>query len=223
MFPSFFLASPPNPSPLVPDFLLPNPTLANYQSFPGIGTTEIFPGPLEFAGSTVRTVFDTGAEVSFKLSRTWENVQSRALGLDGLMHVIQPFSDFSFVSTNKDPKDILPFDRFEPSTQLRAIDFPQFTPIDSIASWTVLRAGVSNKLETRRDDTTTTWFELDTYMDVNFDNPYDRGDFSNLFNDIRFAPLPGRVLPSTRRCRLSPKDSPRLIQASISSRSPTFS
>jgi len=106
------------------------------------------------------------------------------------MHVIQPFSDFSFVATNKDPTDILQFDRFQPSTQLRAIDFPEFTPIDSIADWTVLRAGIRNKLETRRDDTTMTWFELDTYFDVNFENPYDRTDYSNLFNDIRFTPLP---------------------------------
>ncbi len=189
-FPSFFLASPPNSSPLVPNFLLPNPTLAEYEYIPRSGKTEIFPGPIEFAGSTVRTVFDTGAEASFKISRRWEDVQSRAVGLDGLMHVIQPFSDFSFVATNKDPTDILQFDRFQPSTQLRAIDFPQFTPIDSIADWTVLRAGVRNKLETRRDDTTITWFELDTYFDVNFDNPYDRTDYSNLFNDIRFTPLP---------------------------------
>jgi hypothetical protein len=84
----------------------------------------------------------------------------------------------------------LQFDRFEPSTQLRAIDFPQFTPIDSIDGWTVWRLGVRNRLETRRDDQTITWFELDSFVDVNFDNPYDRTPYSNLFNNIRFAPLP---------------------------------
>ena len=107
------------------------------------------------------------------------------------MHVIQPFTDFSYVSENgANPTSILEFDRFEPSTQLRAIDFPQFTPIDSIASWTVWRVGVRNRLETRRDDATMTWFELDTFFDVNFDNPYDRTDYSNFFNNIRFTPLP---------------------------------
>jgi len=166
----------PPSNPLVPDFILPPPTLAN---------------PVKFDGDTFRTVFDTGAEASFKISRTWENVQSRALGLDGLMHVIQPFTDFSYVSENgANPTSILEFDRFEPSTQLRAIDFPQFTPIDSIASWTVWRVGVRNRLETRRDDATMTWFELDTFFDVNFDNPYDRTDYSNFFNNIRFTPLP---------------------------------
>jgi LPS-assembly protein len=166
----------PNPNPLVPDFLLPNPTLAH---------------PIDFGGDAFRTVFNSGVEASFKLSRTWENVQSRAVGLDGLLHVIQPFTNFSYAWENgPDPASILQFDRFEPSTQLRAIDFPQFTPIDSIASWTVWRFGVRNKLETRRDDRTMTWFELDTFFDVNFDNPYNRTDYSNLFNNIVFTPLP---------------------------------
>ncbi|PYI75858.1 MAG: hypothetical protein DMF01_06355 [Verrucomicrobia bacterium] len=161
---------------LVPDFILPPPTTAN---------------PIKFDGDTFRSVFDTGAEASFKISQKWENVQSRAFGLDGLMHVIQPFTDFSYVKEDgPNPLSILQFDRFEPSTQLRAIEFPQFTPIDSIASWTVWRVGVRNRLETRRDDQTITWLELDSFVDVNFTNPYDRTDYSNLFNNLRFNPLP---------------------------------
>ena len=166
----------PPSDPLIPDFILPPPTLAN---------------PVKFDGDTFRSVFDTGAEASFKISRTWENVQSRALGLDGIMHVIQPFTDFSYVKENgPNPTSILGFDRFQPSTQLRAIDFPQFTTIDSIADWTVWRVGVRNRLQTRRDDTTMTWFELDTFFDVNFVNPYNRTDYSNFFNNIRFTPVP---------------------------------
>ena len=88
----------PPSNPLVPDFILPPPTLAN---------------PVKFNGDTFRTVFNTGAEASFKISRTWENVQSRAVGLDGLMHVIQPFTDFSYVKENgPNPTSILGFDRF---------------------------------------------------------------------------------------------------------------
>ena len=166
----------PPSNPLVPDFILPPPTLAN---------------PVQFDGDTFRTVFNTGAEASFKISRTWENVQSRAFGLDGLMHVIQTFTNFSYVDENgANPTAILGFDRYQPSTQLRAIDFPQFTTIDSIDNWTVWRVGVRNRLETRRDDKTMTWFELDSFFDVNFDNPYDRTDYSNFFNNIRFTPLP---------------------------------
>jgi LPS-assembly protein len=163
-------------NPLVPTFLLPDPTPLN---------------PIVDGGSGVRTVINTGVEASFKLSRSWEDVESRALGLDGLLHVVQPFTDFSYVRENGiNPAAVLEFDRFEPSTQLRPIDFPDFTSIDSIASWTVWRLGIRNRLETRRDDLTVTWLELDTFTDVNFDNPYDRSPYSNLFNNLRFTPLP---------------------------------
>lgn len=167
---------PSNPDPLVPDFLLPEPTLA---------------APIKYGNQTLRINFNAGAEASFKISRTWDDVESRAVGLDGLLHVIQPFTNFAYVTSNRsNPASILQFDRFEPSTQLRPIDFPQFTSIDSIDGFTVWRAGVRNRLETRRDDQTVTWFELDTFLDVNFDNPYDRSNYSNLFNNLRFAPLP---------------------------------
>jgi LPS-assembly protein len=163
-------------NPLVPDFILPDPTHAM---------------PIKNAGDVWRTVFNAGVEASFKFSREWEDVQSRALGLDGLRHIVQPFTNFSWVSNEgADPREILQFDRFEPSTQLRPIDFPQFTSIDSIDHWTVWRIGVRNRLQTRRDDTTINWLELDTYVDVNFENPYDRTPYSNLFNDLRFNPLP---------------------------------
>ncbi len=90
----------PPSNPLVPDFILPPATLAN---------------PVKFDGDTFRSVFDTGAEASFKMSRKWEDVQSRAFGLDGLMHVIQPFTNFSYVKEDgPDPTAILA--RSQPST-----------------------------------------------------------------------------------------------------------
>ena len=132
-----------------------------------------------------------GWKPPFKFSREWEDVQSRFLGLDGLRHVVQPFTNFSWVSNgDADPREILQFDRVEPSTQLRPIDFPQFTSIDSIDHWTVWRLGMRNRLQTRRDDQTVSWLDLETYVDVNFDNPYDRTPYSNLFNKLRFTPLP---------------------------------
>lgn len=166
----------PSDNPLVPAFLLPDPTLAM---------------PVRYGDGKFRGVFNGGAEASFKVSREWEDVQSRALGLDGLRHIIQPFTNFSWVSDGgPDPQQILQFDRYEPSTQLRPIDFPQFTSIDSIDHWTVWRVGVRNRLQTRRDDLTVSWLDLETYCDVNIDNPYDRTPYSNLFNKLRFTPLP---------------------------------
>jgi LPS-assembly protein len=165
----------PSTDPLIPEFLLPNPTRDM---------------PLQEGSNTFRAVVNAGVEASFKLSRAWETVQSRSLGLDGLRHIIQPFTNFSYVSDDTNPAEILQFDRYQPSTQLRPIDFPQFTSIDSIANWSIWRVGVRNKLQTRRDDLTVSWLEVETYLDVNFENPFDRTDYSNFFNRVRFIPLP---------------------------------
>ena len=163
----------PSPNPLIPDFIVPDNT------------------PLVKGGNKLRTVFNGGVESSFKITRTWEGAQSTALGLDGLKHVIQPFTNFSWVSSsNSDPAAILQFDRYQPSTQLRPVDFPQFTSVDSIDSWTIWRLGVRNRLLTRRDDSTVSWMDIETYIDVNFDNPFDKTQYSNLFNRINFTPVP---------------------------------
>jgi len=164
----------PSGNPFIPDFLNIDPK-----------------DPVVYAGNKLRTVFNGGVESSFKITRTWEGAQSSAIGLDGLKHVIQPFTNFSFVSTSaSDPASILQFDRYQPSTQLRPIDFPQFTALDSIDNWTIWRFGVRNRLLTRRDDATVSWMDIETYMDLNFDNPFDKTQYSNLFNRLSFTPVP---------------------------------
>lgn len=166
----------PDLHPLVPDFVVPLPT----------SDKPLLPG-----GDRFRVVVNAGAEASFKVSRTWEKAQSRLLGLDGLRHIVQPFANYSYVTgNNTNPAEILQFDRYVNSTRLRPIDFPQFTSIDSIDNWSIARIGVRNRLQTRRDDSTINWMELETYFDANIDNPYDANSFSNLYNNLRFNPVP---------------------------------
>ncbi len=145
---------------------------------------------LQSGGAIIRPIVNLGLEVSGKLSRTYERVQSRWLGLDGLRHVIQPYINYSMVyNFGPPPHDVLQFDRVVPSTQLLPLDFPQFTAIDSIDTWNIMRLGVRNRLETRRDSDTYLWFTLDTFFDVNFDNPYSDSDISNVFNILKFRPV----------------------------------
>ncbi|MEY5026378.1 MAG: hypothetical protein RLZZ244_1906 [Verrucomicrobiota bacterium] len=148
-------------------------------------------------GSLTRLVFHTGIEASFKLSRTFDSVGNRTLGLDGLRHIVQPFTDLSLVSSNQDSARLLPFDRLTPNTKLPAIDFPQFNTVDSITDWQVLRLGVRNRLQTRRDDQTLNWLDVETFFDTYLQRPAlfpglqpDDGTFSNVFNRLRWNPLP---------------------------------
>src|SRR4029077_21251063 len=115
-------------------------------------------GQLTENGPRFRFTLNAGVEASFKLSRAYEGIQQRWLGLDGLRHVIQPYADLSWVSEpTVRSSDILPFDQYIPSTQLQAINFPEFVSTDSIDRWTILRLGVRNRLQTRRDNSTLNW------------------------------------------------------------------
>ena len=74
--------------------------------------------------------------VSTKFSRAFEGVQSRAWGLDGLRHVIQPWADLSYTYSGEDPIHILQFDRLNPSTQLPSDLKERFPhrPVDIVSS-----------------------------------------------------------------------------------------
>ncbi len=149
-------------------------------------------------GSLFRAAVTAGLEMSFKFSKAFEGVQSRTWGLDGLRHIVQPYANASFVYTNENPDQILQFDRYNRSTQAPSIDFPQFNAIDALDNWSIIRLGVRNRLQTRRDNYTLNWFELDTFFDVNIDRPgfgnasalADDGTFSNVYNRLRWQPLP---------------------------------
>jgi LPS-assembly protein len=146
---------------------------------------------LKTAGSVFRPVANFGLEVSAKLSKAYEQVQSRWLGLDGLRHVIQPYANYSLVGNfGPSPDEILQFDRVVPSTELLPVEFPQFTAVDSIDTWNILRVGVRNRLQTRRDQSTYQWMTLDTFLGINFNDPYSDGKVTNLFNVYTFRPVP---------------------------------
>ena len=80
-----------------------------------------------------------------------------------------------------------------------------------------------NRLQTRRDDLTVSWLELETYVDVNFDNPYDRTHYSNLFNNLRFTPLPWVSLVIDSQVPAFDKASPKSTRTSLSADGRTFS
>ena len=145
-----------------------------------------------------RPVADLGIEGSFKLSHVYDDVESRAFGLDKLQHIIQPYADFSYIEDfGQGSRKLLQFDRLEPTTQLQPIDFPQFNSIDTIDETTAVRMGVRNRLQTKRDALTFNWLELDTFFQVNITKPESDVTFSNtasrvsnLFNQLTFRPLP---------------------------------
>ena len=165
---------------------------ANYSSFdvPGLSSFE-------------NTSMHAGLDLSFKLSKRSHDIYNRALGLDGLLHVVRPYLNYSFVSTDQIDGRFSPIDRLTPSTRLRPIDLPLYTSIDDLRNWQIFRAGVSQQWYTRRNGSTYRWLTLDNYMDFYADDPEFNRNVSNFFTDIRWYPLPWLYTTTTAQLPVS--------------------
>jgi len=92
-----------------------------------------------------RGVFNTGAELSFKFSRTWPVLQNNFLEMNGLRHIFEPSLNYVFVpSPGHSTNDLPQFDYDLPTLRLLPIEFPDYNAIDSIDSQKVLRLGMRN-------------------------------------------------------------------------------
>ncbi|MBP82386.1 MAG: hypothetical protein CMO61_00895 [Verrucomicrobiales bacterium] len=165
---------------------------ANYSSFdiPGLNSFE-------------STSMHAGVDLSFKLSKRSHDVYNRALGLDGLLHVVRPYLNYSYVTTDQIDGRFVPIDRLTPSTRLRPIDLPLYTSIDDLRNWQIFRAGVSQQWYTRRNGSTYRWLTLDNYMDFYADDPEFNRNVSNFFTDIRWYPLPWLYTTTTAQLPVS--------------------
>lgn len=137
-----------------------------------------------------RRLLYAGLDSSLKFVKNYPSVVNKRWGLDGLQHVLQPYSNISFLSANELDSSLRTIDRLTPSTRLRSIDVGSFTAIDEISSWGVVRQGFYNELLTRRDGGSHPWLTSNTYVDFFITDPEEDRNFSNLYNDIYWYPLP---------------------------------
>lgn len=155
----------------------------------GIGYTRYgaVDGPVDGMGNTV---VHAGVESALKFTKDYGSIQDARWGVNGLLHVLQPYASWSVVSTDDfDPGDPA-VDRLTPTTRPRPLDPIRFTAIDEMQSWNVIRLGTRNRLITHRDQQSFEWLFMDTYIDTFINDPEGTRTFSNLYNDIRWQPLP---------------------------------
>ena len=151
-------------------------------------------GNLTTVNSADRLFGHAGVDASFKLSKVYPNVQSRALGLDEVRHIFQPYSRFSYVAADSLNDDFPQIDRLALSTKLRPLDITRYTATDAIDDWNIVRVGAFNRLQTKRNGATYPWLELNSYVDLFVEDPEFDRDYSNLFNELRWLPLPWLAL-----------------------------
>ncbi|PTY03976.1 hypothetical protein DB346_02605 [Verrucomicrobia bacterium LW23] len=130
-----------------------------------------------------RFVFNAGFESSFKVSRAWPEIKSQQFGIDGIRHVFEPFTNAQFVYTTLDPEDIRGMDDRLPfaSTSLPSINFPAYNTIDDIPTMGVVRMGIRNKIQTKRDGAN--WDLIDWMLAVDYDF---RNNFSSTQSNLQY-------------------------------------
>ena len=147
-------------------------------------------GPGATTDELYRGIFNTGAEFSFKASQLWPGAQSDFFQADGLRHIIQPSFNYVYVpqpnyaGTNELPQ----FDYELPSLRLLPIDFPDYNNLDSIDSQNVVRLGLHNKLQTKRDGKIVNLVDWDLYTDWRIQPNAQQNNFSDLYSDLTLNP-----------------------------------
>jgi LPS-assembly protein len=142
------------------------------------------------ATSDGRTYLHAGTEAAMKFSKTLGDLKNHDWGLDGLLHVIQPYANWSILAADELDPAFPRVDRLTYSTQPPTLSPMRYTATDDLRNWNIVRLGMRNRLLTRRDAQMYEWLYLNTYMDAFINDPEMDRNFSNLYNDFRFQPLP---------------------------------
>ena len=141
-------------------------------------------------GNEERRHIYAGAEASMKFSRAFPETRNDALGLNGLLHIVQPYASVSWFATDELDASFPRIDRLTASTRPRPLGVGRFTAIDDLEDWSIVRLGARNRFLTRRDGGTHEWLTVNSYFDWFHEDPEFEREFSNFYNEIYFNPVP---------------------------------
>lgn len=157
-------------------------------------------GPGAITHEEYRGVFNTGVEFTFKASRFWPQAQSRFLEIHGLRHILEPSLNYVFVPRPHPAPPRLPqFDTEWPSLRLLPIEYPDYNAVDAIDSQNVLRLGLRQRLQTKRDGHIENLLNWDVYTDWRLDPRSDQSTFADLYSDLVLRPRRWLTLESQTR------------------------
>ncbi len=146
-------------------------------------------GPGATTAEQYRSVLNTGAELNFKASRLWTDAESKVLDVHGLRHIVQPSLNYVYVPRpSVAPVDLPQFSHESPSLRLLPIEYPDYNSIDAVDSQNVLRFGVANKLQTKRDGQLEDLLRWDVYTDWRLRPRTNQTTFADLWSDLIFRP-----------------------------------
>ncbi len=151
-------------------------------------------------GQINRWVFDSGIDTSVQASKVWPEAYNKLFQVDGLRHIVEPSVGYMFASPTTWGTNVIPqFDYQLPSLRLLPITFPDYNSIDSIAPENVIRFGIHNKLQTKRDGVVTNLVDWNVYTDWNLRPITNQSTFADIYSDFTVKPKSWLTLESLTR------------------------
>jgi lipopolysaccharide assembly outer membrane protein LptD (OstA) len=164
-------------------------------------------GPGGMTDEDYRSVFNTGAEMAFKASRTWAGTQSKFWEIDGVRHIVKPSANYAYVPRpDVRARELPQFDYELPTTQLLPLNYPDYNSIDSIDNQNVVRFGLENKLQTKRRDGIENFVHWMVYTDWRLRPRFDQDTFADLYSKLDVKPFSWLTLNSELNYNLNDKD-----------------
>jgi len=141
------------------------------------------------SGDVYREVFNTGIGTSFKASQLWVDATNGFLQIDGLRHVIEPSANYVYVPDPSTPPAKLPqFDGEQPSLLELPVTFPDYNDIDSIDTQNVIRFGLRNSLQTKRDGEMDKLLDWNLQLDWRLNPKAGQDSLDDLYSTVAFKP-----------------------------------
>ncbi|MEI7732306.1 MAG: LPS assembly protein LptD [Verrucomicrobiota bacterium] len=146
-------------------------------------------GPGATTTDQSRGVFNTGAELSTKLSRVWPAAQNSLLDVKGIRHILTPSINYVYVPTpSARPSELPQFDYEIPSYRMLPIEYPDYNSIDGVDSQNVFRLGLRNKIQTKREGQVENLINWMLASDCRLRPRGQQSSFGDLYSQLDFSP-----------------------------------
>jgi len=161
-------------------------------------------GPAGTNNATYRKVFITGADASFKASQLWSGATNHFFDIDGIRHIIEPSASYAFVPhPSVAPPQLPQFDTQLPGPLLLPIELPDYNDIDSIRYENVIRFGLRNTLQTKREGEIQHLLDWNVLLDWNLHPQAGQQTFNDLYSQFELRPRSWLTLESQTRYNIN--------------------
>ena len=136
-----------------------------------------------------RAVFNTGIGASFKATALWADAKNSFFDVNGLRHILEPSLNYTFVTRpSTGPLGVPQLDGEMPALLISPVTFPDYNSLDSIDSMNVMRLGLRNVLQTKRDGELDNLVNWNLMLDCRLDRQHGQSALNDLYSQFALRP-----------------------------------